>query len=324
MRSAMHTAELTFACILEPGEGLDSDRVKGECGSMVSSRLHGLWEAVQLRGNEDFIGDDIRDVWEQYRDYVAGFNVPREAAGQLVHRGHCTYLPAEERRFVTPAMIRASGALVGTPEQILDMLREKEANGLKEVVLCCRRWPSPAITSRGFAAKSSTAIEAAKVEEGSVIPRLAAWIAGVLVVAVLVFLSAPIDPMGRIAGTRLGGPPAADQDPTWTDYGRRQIAVETRTAYGIRHSVTTTSWVADGNLYVPCARCDGKRWPANVARDNRVRLKIDGEIYRRHASSHHRRPGTSPNPHRHRPRSRQPHRRVPHGTPLSRSKGSLP
>ena len=133
--SAMHTAELTFACILEPGEGLDSDRVIDECGSMVSSRLHGLWEAVQLRGNEDFIGDDIRDVWEQYRDYVAGFNVPREAAGQLVHAGHCTYLPAAERRFVTPAMIRASGALVGTPEDILHMLREKEANGLKEVVL---------------------------------------------------------------------------------------------------------------------------------------------------------------------------------------------
>ena len=115
------------------------------------------------------------------------------------------------------------------------------------------------------------------------IARLAAWIVGVLVVAVLVLLSAPIDPMGRIAGTRLGGQLAADQDPIWTDYGRRQIAVETRTAYGIRHSVTTTSWVADGNLYVPCARCDGKRWPANVARDNRVRLKIDGEIYRRHA-----------------------------------------
>lgn len=116
------------------------------------------------------------------------------------------------------------------------------------------------------------------------IARLAAWIVGVLIVAVLVLVSAPIDPRGRIAGTRLGGELAVDQDPTWVDYGRRQIAVETRTGYGIRHSVTTTSWVADGNnLYVPCARCDGKRWPANVARDNRVRLKIDGEIYRRHA-----------------------------------------
>ena len=116
------------------------------------------------------------------------------------------------------------------------------------------------------------------------ITRLAAWIVGVLIVALLVLLSAPIDPVERIAGTRLGGELAADQDPTWIDYGRRQIAVETRTAYGIRHSVTTTSWVADGNsFYVPCARCDGKRWPANVARDNRVRLKIDGEIYRRHA-----------------------------------------
>ena len=147
--------------------------------------------------------------------------------------------------------------------------------------------------------------------------------AGVLIVALLVLLSAPIDPMGRIAGTRLGGPLAADQDPTWTDYGRRQIAVETRTSYGIRHSVTTTSWVADGNLYVPCARCDGKRWPANVARDNRVRLKIDGQIYKRHAiriTDPPERARKSSPPSGRDPAS--PTARVPHGAPLRRSEGS--
>lgn len=47
--------------------------------------------------------------------------------------------------------------------------------------------------------------------------------------------------------------------------------------------MTTTSWVADGHFYVPCARCDGKRWPRNVAGDNRVRLKIDGALYERRA-----------------------------------------
>ena len=130
-----HTAELTFACILQPGEPLTSDRVIDACGSMVASRLHGLWEGVQLRGTEDFIPDAIRPVWEQYRDFVAGLNVPRERAGQVVHRGHCTYLLPEERRFVTPEAIRSSGGLVGTPEEIIDTLRAKERNGLREVVL---------------------------------------------------------------------------------------------------------------------------------------------------------------------------------------------
>ena len=129
-----HTAELTYACILRPGETLASDRVIDTCGHMVASRLHGLWEAVQLRG-EDIVPEDIRPVWEQYRDFVAGLNVPRERAGQVVHRGHCTYLLAEERRFVTPQMLRSTGALVGTPEEIVDMLRTKERNGLKEVIL---------------------------------------------------------------------------------------------------------------------------------------------------------------------------------------------
>lgn len=106
----------------------------------------------------------------------------------------------------------------------------------------------------------------------------------VVVVAVLVVLFAvPIDPIERIPGTRLAGELAADQNPDWSGYTRRQIAVETRTGYGIPHSVTTTSWVTDGEFYVPCARCEGKRWPGNVARDDRVRLKIDGEIYERRA-----------------------------------------
>ena len=129
-----HTAELTYACILKPGESLGSDRVIDTCGHMVASRLHGLWEAVQLRG-EGIVPEDIRSVWEQYRDFVAGLNVPRERAGQVVHRGHCTYLLAEERRFVTPEVLRSTGALVGTPDEIIDMLRTKERNGLKEVML---------------------------------------------------------------------------------------------------------------------------------------------------------------------------------------------
>lgn len=130
-----HTAELTYACVLKPGESLTSDRVIDTCGHMVAARLHGLWEAVQLRGSEDVVPEAIRPVWEQYRDFVASLNVPRERAGQLVHRGHCTYLLAEERRFVTPELLRSSGALVGAPEEIIDMLRAKERNGLREVML---------------------------------------------------------------------------------------------------------------------------------------------------------------------------------------------
>ena len=78
---------------------------------------------------------------------------------------------------------------------------------------------------------------------------------------------------------------AAEQDTDWSfrSPGRKQILVETATWYGIPHSVTTTSWVDGGALYVPCNTCATKRWPKNVARNPDVRLKIDGEVYERRA-----------------------------------------
>ena len=52
-----------------------------------------------------------------------------------VHEGHCTYLMPDERRFITPEVIRASGGLVGEPDEILAMLKEHERAGLREVTL---------------------------------------------------------------------------------------------------------------------------------------------------------------------------------------------
>jgi alkanesulfonate monooxygenase SsuD/methylene tetrahydromethanopterin reductase-like flavin-dependent oxidoreductase (luciferase family) len=52
-----------------------------------------------------------------------------------VHDGHCTYLQPGERQFMTPELIRAAGGLVGTPDEIVAMLREREAAGLREVTL---------------------------------------------------------------------------------------------------------------------------------------------------------------------------------------------
>jgi len=54
---------------------------------------------------------------------------------QQVHFGHCAFLPPEERRFITPDLIRAIGGLVGPPDEIIAALREREAMGLDEVTL---------------------------------------------------------------------------------------------------------------------------------------------------------------------------------------------
>ena len=45
------------------------------------------------------------------------------------------FLPAEERRFITEDLIRSTGGLVGTPDEIIAMLHEREAMGLNEISL---------------------------------------------------------------------------------------------------------------------------------------------------------------------------------------------
>ena len=65
-----HTAALTFACVLKPGEALSSDRVIDEVGSMVSASLHFWYEISLQRGSDDFIQPDVRDIWDQYLTHV--------------------------------------------------------------------------------------------------------------------------------------------------------------------------------------------------------------------------------------------------------------
>lgn len=114
--------------------------------------------------------------------------------------------------------------------------------------------------------------------------KLLSALIGLLVVLYLAALLVPIDPQERRPGTRLSGELAVQQNPDWSFLeDRTQIYVETRTWYRIPHSVTTVSWASNGHLYVPCGRCATKRWPRNVARDPRVRLKINGQLYQRRA-----------------------------------------
>jgi len=130
-----HTAALSFSCVLEPGERLDSDRVIDEVGSMVAASLHFWWELYRQHGTDAFVPPECASEWEQYLDYVAKMETPERKRYQQIHDGHCTYLVPAERRFVTPNTIRAAGGLVGEPAEIIDNLRQAEAAGLQEVTL---------------------------------------------------------------------------------------------------------------------------------------------------------------------------------------------
>jgi alkanesulfonate monooxygenase SsuD/methylene tetrahydromethanopterin reductase-like flavin-dependent oxidoreductase (luciferase family) len=130
-----HTAALTYACVLRPGEGLTADRVIEQVGSMVAASLHYWYELYAKAGTDAFIPESCREEWDGYLAHVQGMETPPERRHQQIHDGHCTYLVEAERPFITENTIRASGGLVGTPDEIVAQLRALEAGGLKEVTL---------------------------------------------------------------------------------------------------------------------------------------------------------------------------------------------
>jgi alkanesulfonate monooxygenase SsuD/methylene tetrahydromethanopterin reductase-like flavin-dependent oxidoreductase (luciferase family) len=130
-----HTASLSYACVLRPGESMTSDRVIDEIGPMAAATLHYWWEYYQKDGDTSTISARCRNLWDEYLAFTEKMETPPAKRYQQVHFGHCAFLPPEERRFITEDLIRATGGLVGPPDEIIAMLREREAMGLSEITL---------------------------------------------------------------------------------------------------------------------------------------------------------------------------------------------
>ena len=98
------------------------------------------------------------------------------------------------------------------------------------------------------------------------------------------------NPKDRRPGTWLSGEVVAEPVADWSFANdEREIFVETRTWYGIPHSVTTVVVAHNGTLYVPSVYFEGgtfpeaRFWNRNVVRDPRVRLQIGDRIFERKA-----------------------------------------
>ena len=114
---------------------MTSDRVIDEIGPMAAATLHYWWELYQKDGDTSTVAMRCRNLWDEYLAFTEKMETPPDRRYQQVHLGHCAFLPPEERRFITEDLIRATGGLVGTPDEIIAMLREREAMGLNEITL---------------------------------------------------------------------------------------------------------------------------------------------------------------------------------------------
>jgi alkanesulfonate monooxygenase SsuD/methylene tetrahydromethanopterin reductase-like flavin-dependent oxidoreductase (luciferase family) len=124
------TTALTTISVLDPGETLDSPRVRAECGAMAIATLHYAYDSWRQLGQRP--PKAVEDVWE---DYCAMLDaLPAERLHQRVHAGHNCFVLPEEERFVTPALIRNS-CLVGTRDELLERIADYADAGLDELMI---------------------------------------------------------------------------------------------------------------------------------------------------------------------------------------------
>jgi len=96
----------------------------------------------------------------------------------------------------------------------------------------------------------------------------------------LIFAQGCIDPRDRRPGLWLTGTEAEAPISDWAFTDEHpEIAIEVRTPYGLRHSVTIVCAQRGGQLYVGARDPSTKRWVSYVKRDPEVRLGIADTIY---------------------------------------------
>jgi 5,10-methylenetetrahydromethanopterin reductase len=128
--ASLYTTLSTTACLLRPGEGYDSPRVRAAAGPWAMVALHALYERVQ---NPAAMPESLRPLFTEYQPFI---DQQRQRAGERyyleLHDGHGLYLRPEEARFVTPEVVRAT-TMTATPEELVERLRALAAAGVKQV-----------------------------------------------------------------------------------------------------------------------------------------------------------------------------------------------
>ena len=130
-RASFPAATLNTIVVLEPGEAVDSARVKHQCGAFAMAGLHYSYDQWRNFGKAPK-NPAVAEIWD---DYVAMLDkVPEAVRHQRIHAGHNCWVVPEEERFVTKALIESS-CLVGTEDLIVERLLALEAIGIDQMML---------------------------------------------------------------------------------------------------------------------------------------------------------------------------------------------
>jgi len=130
-RHAFPATTLNTIVVLEPGEAVDSDRVRYLCGAFAIASLHYSYD--QWRNFDRLPRNPaVLEVWDEYTALLE--QVPEATRHQRVHAGHNCWVLPEEERFVTKDLMQAS-CLIGTEDEVVERLMGLEEAGIDQMML---------------------------------------------------------------------------------------------------------------------------------------------------------------------------------------------
>ncbi len=116
------------AVVLALGEPVDSDRVVNDFGPAFMSMVHKRVDRYLETGEEP--PDFLRPIWRDYLDFH--MQRPPELRQRMMHETHEVFVNPQERRFITPEMIKTF-CMVGRPEQVVEQILDLEKLGVRQV-----------------------------------------------------------------------------------------------------------------------------------------------------------------------------------------------
>jgi alkanesulfonate monooxygenase SsuD/methylene tetrahydromethanopterin reductase-like flavin-dependent oxidoreductase (luciferase family) len=120
---------LTNVVLLEPGEAVDSDRVKATIGPNVMASVYYFYDEVQEKRIEP--PPFLARIWKKYCALVE--QTPPEHRHFRTHEFHYTRLHPGEAELIDAQLIRDT-CLVGTADELVERIRGLESDGLQELI----------------------------------------------------------------------------------------------------------------------------------------------------------------------------------------------
>lgn len=126
--AGFRNAALTNVAVLQPGEAVDSIRIKAALGPNVMASVYYFYDEVHERRIDP--PPFLRRIWQRYCALVEA--TPPEHRHFRTHEFHYTKLHPGEAELIDAELIRDT-CLVGTPDELIERISQLERDGLQEL-----------------------------------------------------------------------------------------------------------------------------------------------------------------------------------------------